>query len=47
VWRGTDKLKFCKKVTGSSIFAANDVTELEFARDNKRGKILSMAVKYW
>jgi hypothetical protein len=37
----------CKKIVGIPRFAANGVAEVELGRDNTRGKVLRLAVKYW
>jgi hypothetical protein len=36
-----------QKILGIPRFATNGVAELELGRDNRRGKVMSILVKYW
>jgi hypothetical protein len=47
-WEETNKIhsRFCKIILGVPRFVGNNVVELELGRDNMRGKVLSMIVKY-
>jgi hypothetical protein len=37
----------CAKNFGMLRFSANGAAELELRRDSRRGKVMSMMVKYW
>jgi hypothetical protein len=39
--------RFCKKILQVPRFAAKAVAEFETGRDSRRGKVMSMVVKYW
>jgi hypothetical protein len=39
--------RLCKKVLRIPKPAANGIAKLEMGRDNRRGKVLCLAVKYW
>jgi hypothetical protein len=40
-------MRECRKNLGIPKFAANGVAELELGRDSRRGKVMSILVKYW
>jgi hypothetical protein len=48
-WKEIDKIhsRFCKIILEIPRSAANNVTELEFERDSRRGNVLSTIAKYW
>jgi hypothetical protein len=47
-WKLTDKIhgRFCKKILGVPQCAANGAAEIELGRDSKRGKTMSLTLKY-
>jgi hypothetical protein len=48
-WTEIDKIhgRFCKKILGVPRCAANGAAEIELGRDRRRGKIISLTLKYW
>jgi hypothetical protein len=48
-WKEIDIIhsRLCKKILGIPRFAANGVAEIELGMDNRRRKVLCLAVKYW
>jgi hypothetical protein len=48
-WKEIDKIheRMYKKNLGIPRFAANGVAELELGIDSRRGKVMSILVKYW
>jgi hypothetical protein len=48
-WKEIDKIhgRFCKKILGVPRCAANGAAEIELGRDNRRGKTMSLTLKYW
>jgi hypothetical protein len=48
-WEETDKIhgKFCEKILGVPRCAANGAAEIELGRDSRRGKTMSLTLKYW
>jgi hypothetical protein len=46
-WKWMIHSRFCKKVEGIPRCAANGTAEVKLGRDNMRGKIMSLTLKYW
>jgi hypothetical protein len=48
-WKGVDKIhgRFCKKIFGVPRCATNGAAEIELGRDSRRGKTMSLTLKYW
>jgi hypothetical protein len=48
-WKEIDKIhsRFCKKILGVPRCVANGAAEIELGRDSRRGKIMSLTLKYW
>jgi phosphorylcholine metabolism protein LicD len=48
-WKEIDKIhgKFCKKILGAPRCTANGAAAIELGRDSRRGKTMSLTLKYW
>jgi hypothetical protein len=48
-WKEIDKIhgRFCNKILGVPRRAANGAAEIELGRDSRRGKTMSLTLKYW
>jgi hypothetical protein len=48
-WKEIDKIhgRFYKKILGVPRCAANGAAEIELGRDSRRGKTISVILKYW
>jgi hypothetical protein len=48
-WKKIDKIhgRFCKKILGVLRCAANGAAEIEKGKDSRKGRTMSLTLKYW